>query len=100
MSVIGDVCVCLGSTVIDAFFISYPLSPLQARVSLSEVVELLDAAEAKAMYGLAINWKPLEALTQALLDRGSLTVRRARGRAVLEGVSYNREVSYGGDLAR
>ncbi|KXZ53715.1 hypothetical protein GPECTOR_6g632 [Gonium pectorale] len=49
------------------------MSTEQARVALSEVVELLEAAEAKATYGLAINWKPLEALTQALLDRGTLT---------------------------
>ncbi len=46
----------------------------QARVALEEVLELLDGAEAKAMYGLAINWKPLQALTQALLDSGTLTV--------------------------
>jgi len=43
-------------------------------VALSEVLELLEAAEAKASYGLAINWKALEALTQALLDRGVLQV--------------------------
>eukprot|EP00879_Flechtneria_rotunda_P028172 GHRR01030255.1.p1 GENE.GHRR01030255.1~~GHRR01030255.1.p1 ORF type:complete len:520 (+),score=209.83 GHRR01030255.1:1412-2971(+) len=43
-----------------------------ARVALSEVLELLEAAEAKAAYGLAINWQPLQALTQALLDRGVL----------------------------
>ncbi|GIL84930.1 hypothetical protein Vretimale_9765 [Volvox reticuliferus] len=49
------------------------MSTEQARVALSEVVELLEAAEAKAMYGLAMNWKPLQALTQALLDRGTLT---------------------------
>jgi hypothetical protein len=41
---------------------------------MSEVLELLEAAEAKAMYGLAINWKPLQALTEALLDRGVLQV--------------------------
>jgi len=46
-----------------------------ARVAMSEVLELLEAAEAKAMYGLAINWKPLQALTEALLDRGVLQVR-------------------------
>eukprot|EP00967_Tisochrysis_lutea_P009829 scaffold11454_cov17-Tisochrysis_lutea.AAC.1 len=43
-----------------------------ARVAMADVVELLEAAEAKAYYGLAINWKPLQALTQALLDRGAL----------------------------
>lgn len=48
---------------------------LQARVALSEVLELLEAAEAKASYGLAINWKPLQALVDALLDRGVLQVR-------------------------
>lgn len=41
---------------------------------MADVVELLEAAEAKAYYGLAINWKPLQALTQALLDRGVLQV--------------------------
>lgn len=48
-------------------------------MALAEVVELLDAAEAKAMYGLAINWRALQALTQALLDRGTITVGRRRG---------------------
>jgi hypothetical protein len=37
-----------------------------------QVIELLEAAEAKAYYGLAINWKPLEALSTALLERGVL----------------------------
>lgn len=43
-------------------------------------MELIDAAEAKAYYGLAINWKPLQALSQALLDRGVL-----QGREVSKG---------------
>uniref|UniRef100_A0A383VRP6 AAA+ ATPase domain-containing protein n=1 Tax=Tetradesmus obliquus TaxID=3088 RepID=A0A383VRP6_TETOB len=43
-----------------------------ARVALSDVLELLEAAEAKAAYGLAINWKPLQALVDALLQRGVL----------------------------
>lgn len=43
-------------------------------MALSEVLELLEAAEAKASYGLAINWKPLQALVDALLDRGVLQV--------------------------
>jgi cell division protease FtsH len=47
-------------------------------VALSEVLEVLEAAEAKAYYGLAINWKPLQALAEALMDRGVLQVR-ARG---------------------
>jgi len=46
-----------------------------ARVALSEVLEVLEAAEAKAYYGLAINWKPLQALTEALLERGILQGR-------------------------
>ena len=50
---------------------------LQARVATADVLELLEGAEAKAYYGLAINWKPLQALTQALLDRNVLQVRRA-----------------------
>ena len=45
---------------------------------MADVVELLEAAEAKAYYGLAINWKPLEALTQSLLDRGTLQVTNGR----------------------
>eukprot|EP00983_Pelagomonas_calceolata_P045091 1139547-Pelagomonas_calceolata.AAC.18 len=49
-----------------------------ARVAMADVVELLEAAEAKAYYGLAINWKPLQALTQALLDRGVLQVGARR----------------------
>jgi cell division protease FtsH len=44
----------------------------QARIATSEVIELLEAGEAKAYYGLAINWKPLLELAQALLDRGVL----------------------------
>jgi cell division protease FtsH len=50
--------------------------PMQARVALSDVLELLEAAEAKAAYGLAINWKPLQALVTALLERGVLQVGR------------------------
>eukprot|EP00878_Enallax_costatus_P001473 GHUV01001624.1.p1 GENE.GHUV01001624.1~~GHUV01001624.1.p1 ORF type:complete len:977 (+),score=283.07 GHUV01001624.1:432-2933(+) len=46
-----------------------------ARVAMSEVLELLEAAEAKASYGLAINWKPLQALVDALMDRGVLQGR-------------------------
>jgi hypothetical protein len=49
-------------------------STLQARVALSDVLELLEAAEAKAAYGLAINWKPLQELVTALLERGVLQV--------------------------
>jgi hypothetical protein len=49
---------------------------LQARVALSDVLELLEAAEAKAAYGLAINWQPLQALVTALLERGVLQVGR------------------------
>ncbi len=52
-----------------------PCAPHQARVALAEVVELLEAADAKAAYGLAINWGPLQALTEALLERGTLQVR-------------------------
>lgn len=39
------------------------------------MVELLEAAEAKAYYGLAINWAPLNALVDALLDKGVLQGR-------------------------
>eukprot|EP00877_Chromochloris_zofingiensis_P008651 jgi/Chrzof1/4039/Cz13g18040.t1 len=51
------------------------ISTEQARVALAEVVELLEAAEAKAYYGLAINWAPLNALVDALLDKGVLQGR-------------------------
>ncbi len=47
---------------------------LQARVALAEVVEVLESAEAKAYYGLAINWGPLNKLVEALLDQGVLQV--------------------------
>lgn len=43
------------------------------------MIELLEAAEAKAYYGLAINWKPLEALSTALLERGVLQGKEVRG---------------------
>lgn len=36
-------------------------------------MQLLEAAEAKASYGLAVNYKALEALTEALMERESLT---------------------------
>ncbi|KAG2495020.1 hypothetical protein HYH03_006952 [Edaphochlamys debaryana] len=65
-----------GSDAMDSdpfYYHTTDMSTEQARVALSEVVDLLEAAEAKAMYGLAINWKALQALTQALLDRGTLT---------------------------
>ena len=45
---------------------------------MAEVIELLEAGEAKAYYGLAINWKPLQALVEALLDRGVLQGREVR----------------------
>jgi hypothetical protein len=56
------------------FYSTTDMPTEMARVAMSEVLELLEAAEAKAMYGLAINWKPLQALTEALLDRGVLQV--------------------------
>lgn len=34
----------------------------------------MEAAEAKAYYGLSINWKPLEALVDALIEREVLQV--------------------------
>jgi hypothetical protein len=33
---------------------------------MADVLELLDGAEAKAYYGLAINWKPFEALVKVI----------------------------------
>ncbi len=50
-------------------------------MALHEVMELLEAAEAKALYGLGRNWGALQALTQALLDRGTLTVGEWDGMA-------------------
>jgi len=54
------------------FYHATDMSTEQSRVALAEVVELVEAAEAKAMYGLAINWKPLQALVEALLEQGVL----------------------------
>lgn len=54
------------------FYHATDMSTEQSRVAMAEVVELLEAGEAKAYYGLAVNWKPLQALVQALLDRGVL----------------------------
>ena len=51
----------------------------QARVAMAEVLELLEAGEAKALYGLSINWKPLQALVEALQDRGVLQGKEVRG---------------------
>lgn len=56
----------------EMYYHATDMSTEQSRVAMADVVELLEAAEAKAYYGLAINWKPLEALVQALLDRGVL----------------------------
>jgi cell division protease FtsH len=63
---------------------------LQARVALSDVLELLEAAEAKAAYGLAINWKPLQALVAALLERGVLQVRQQLQQACMYGLQCRR----------
>lgn len=54
------------------FYHATDMSTEQSRVAMAEVVELLEAGEAKAYYGLAVNWKPLQALIQALLNRGVL----------------------------
>jgi hypothetical protein len=73
----------------------------------SQVIELLEAAEAKAYYGLAINWKPLEALSAALLERGVLQgkeVRRGGGGGALyaclwyQGLAGSWELGAGGSL--
>ncbi|KAL6745073.1 P-loop containing nucleoside triphosphate hydrolase protein, partial [Haematococcus lacustris] len=47
----------------------------QGRVAMLDVLEVLESAEAKAYYGLATNWKGLQALTNALLDQGVLQGR-------------------------
>lgn len=46
---------------------------------MAEVLELLEAGEAKALYGLSINWKPLQALVEALQDRGVLQGKEVSG---------------------
>lgn len=46
-------------------------------------LQLVEAAEAKAYYGLAVNYQALTSLAQALLDRESLTGPEVA--AVLEG---------------
>jgi len=43
-----------------------------ARAALQDVSELLEAAQAKAFYGLAMNWKALGALTDALCEKDTL----------------------------
>lgn len=64
---------------------------MQARVALADVVELLEAGEAKACYGLAINWKPLEALVEALIKYGVLQGTEVRYKSA-------RAASWGGIL--
>ncbi|KAI3432765.1 hypothetical protein D9Q98_004305 [Chlorella vulgaris] len=53
-----------------------------AVIAFQEVEELVEAAEAKAYYGLARNYEALIALTEALIQRQSLTGEELR--AVLE----------------
>lgn len=65
------------------------MSTEMARVAFAEVVELLEAAEAKAYYGLAMNWGALSALVDALLARGSLS-----GKAVAEVLEENGVVHF------
>jgi len=54
----------------EIFYQATDMSTEQSRVALADCIELLEAAEAKAYYGLAVNWKPLQALVTSLLDRG------------------------------
>ncbi|MEW5306932.1 MAG: hypothetical protein WDW36_009362 [Sanguina aurantia] len=56
----------------EPYYNASEMSVEQSRVALAEVIELLEAAEAKAYYGLAMNWKPLNALITALLERGTV----------------------------
>ena len=44
-----------------------------ARIALQEVTQLIEAAEAKAFYCLAVNYSTLESLYQALLDKEVLS---------------------------
>jgi len=59
----------------ESYYHATEMSTEQARTALADVLDLLESAEAKAMYGLAVNWQPLQALTTALLERGVLQGR-------------------------
>lgn len=49
-----------------------PMSAPLARAALQDVTELIEAAQAKAFYGLALNWRPLSALVDALMSKDTL----------------------------
>lgn len=53
----------------DYYYHATDMSTEQSRVALAEVVQLLEAAEAKAYYGLTLNWKALQ-----VCGRGQLYV--------------------------
>ncbi|GAB4815168.1 hypothetical protein N2152v2_002214 [Parachlorella kessleri] len=44
-----------------------------AKIAYADVEELVEGAEAKAYYGLASNYRPLQALVETLLERETLT---------------------------
>jgi cell division protease FtsH len=58
------------------------MSTEQARIGMAEIISMLESGEAKAYHGLAINWRPLLALADALESKGSLKGREVV--AVLE----------------
>jgi cell division protease FtsH len=60
----------------------------QIRAAQGEVVDMLEAAEAKAYYCLAVNWPALRALSDALLENGTLDGRAVS--RVLEGAGVVR----------
>jgi len=43
-----------------------------ARAALQDITEILESAQAKAFYGLAMNWRALNALTDALMTKDTI----------------------------
>jgi cell division protease FtsH len=71
-----------------AWYHASEASTEQIRAAQGEVVDLLEAAEAKAYYCLAVNWPALRALSDALLESGTLDGRSVE--RVLEGAGVVR----------
>jgi cell division protease FtsH len=59
----------------EAWYHASDASNEQIRAAQAEVIDLLEAAEAKAYYCLAVNWPALRALSDALLENGTLDGR-------------------------
>ena len=60
-----------------------PMSTAMAKIAYTDVEELVEAAEAKAYWGLAVNYAALEALTGVLMKEESITGERLA--EILEG---------------